>query len=140
CKIPECMIACPYGAIRRDVDGQVHILPQNCVGCNQCEAACPYGVIRMADPEGGGVAEEDPLAFLKSIPFLNRILGRQPTGSRGDDDEDAPKSTKKKPQNLAVKCDLCAGLPFEACVYNCPCGAILRKSPERLKGSGTIMM
>jgi CRP-like cAMP-binding protein/Fe-S-cluster-containing hydrogenase component 2 len=138
CKIPECMISCPYGAIRRDVDGQVHVITNNCVGCAQCESACPYGVIRMADPEGGGINEEDPLAFLKSIPFLNRIIGRMPTVAVEDDD--GGKKTKKKPQMLAVKCDLCAGLPFEACVYNCPCGAILRKSPERLQGSDAISM
>jgi Fe-S-cluster-containing hydrogenase component 2 len=30
----------------------------------------------------------------------------------------------------AIKCDLCAGMPFEACVYNCPCSAIERVSPE----------
>ena len=31
-----------------------------------------------------------------------------------------------------IKCDLCAGLPFEACVYNCPTTAILRKEPQSL--------
>lgn len=139
CKIPECMISCPYGAIRRDVDGQVHVISNNCVGCAQCEAACPYGVIRMADPVGGGVDADDPLAFLKSIPFLNRILGRMPTATASAEDE-GDKKGKKKAALLAVKCDLCAGLPFEACVYNCPCGAIIRKSPERLQGSDAISM
>ena len=32
----------------------------------------------------------------------------------------------------AIKCDLCAGLPFEACVYNCPTYAIDRRRPEDL--------
>jgi ferredoxin len=31
-----------------------------------------------------------------------------------------------------IKCDLCAGLPFEACVYNCPTTAILRREPQSL--------
>jgi Fe-S-cluster-containing hydrogenase component 2 len=33
-----------------------------------------------------------------------------------------------------IKCDLCAGLPFEACVYNCPTTAILRREPQSLFG------
>jgi Fe-S-cluster-containing hydrogenase component 2 len=31
-----------------------------------------------------------------------------------------------------IKCDLCAGLPFEACVYNCPTTAIVRREPQSL--------
>ena len=50
------------------------------------------------------------------------------------------KNAKKKSKNTAIKCDLCAGLPFEACVYNCPCGAISRQNPEALKAIGSVTL
>lgn len=134
CKIPECMLSCKFGAIRRDVDGQIHIVVDNCVGCSICESHCPYGVIRMAHVVGAEEQEDKTLSFLKSIPFLNKMF---------KDSEPAPEEepkAKKKDKAKAIKCDLCAGLPFEACVYNCPCAAISRQSPEALKGSGTITM
>ncbi len=134
CKIPECMLSCKFGAIRRDVDGQIHIVVDNCVGCSICESHCPYGVIRMAHVIGAEEQEDKTLSFLKSIPFLNKMFkDSEPIA------EEEPK-TKKKDKAKAIKCDLCAGLPFEACVYNCPCAAISRQSPESLKGSGTITM
>ena len=33
------------------------------------------------------------------------------------------------------KCDRCEGLPFEACVYNCPCNAISRRAPSEVFGA-----
>jgi hypothetical protein len=32
----------------------------------------------------------------------------------------------KAGKNYPVKCDLCQGLPFEACVHHCPTGAVFR--------------
>ena len=74
----------------------------NCVGCAACIDACPYGVIRMVEPSG------------EASSVIN-IGG-----------EEVPVDGK------AIKCDLCAGLPFEACVYNCPTSAISRRAPEDL--------
>jgi CRP-like cAMP-binding protein len=33
CVVPDCMLACKFGAIRRDRRGQVHIDPVTCTGC-----------------------------------------------------------------------------------------------------------
>ncbi|HUR28741.1 MAG TPA: hypothetical protein VM509_11185, partial [Planctomycetota bacterium] len=38
----------------------------------------------------------------------------------------------EKVQGKSIKCDLCAGLPFEGCVYNCPTSAISRVNPADL--------
>ena len=39
---------------------------------------------------------------------------------------------RSKVDGKVIKCDLCAALPFEACVYNCPTSAIHRRRPETL--------
>ena len=66
-----------------------------------------------------------------SIPLLNKLIKpKKPEPVEAE----APKG-KQMPK--AIKCDLCAGLPFEACVYNCPCDAISRRSPEALSSIGS---
>src|SRR5690606_38952521 len=51
CDVPGCMLACAYGAIRRDRQGLVRFVHDNCVGCAKCITdGCPYGVIRMVEP------------------------------------------------------------------------------------------
>lgn len=138
CKIPECMLSCKFGAIRRDVDGQIHIVLDNCVGCNKCESHCPYGVIRMAHlltPEEREAQKEEE-SIWQSIPLLNKVY--EFNKKRKAPEESGDGDTKKKDKAKAIKCDLCSGLPFEACVYNCPCSAISRQDPTALRGIGTI--
>ncbi len=130
CKIPECMLSCNFGAIRRDKDGQIHIIVDNCTGCSKCESGCPYGVIRMAHVLTPAEQAAQQPSIWASIPLLNKLIKPKPVEVK----EEAPKG-KQMPK--AIKCDLCAGLPFEACVYNCPCDAIARRSPEALSGIGT---
>ena len=141
CKIPECMLSCKFGAIRRDVDGQIHIIVDNCVGCSMCEGGCPYGVIRMAhlitpEEEAASRAEH---SIWRQIPLVSKffdIFGRKPEAAAAAPAAEPAKAAGNK--SKAIKCDLCAGLPFEACVYNCPCGAISRQSPTELKGIGSL--
>ncbi len=135
CEIPECMMACNYGAIRRDVRGTIEFVWDNCVGCTACVAGCPYNVIRMTDPPKEDRRAESP-SILAELPLLGRLF--KPAHACGGK-SDAPASRVHKvtgrEENVAgkaVKCDLCAGLPFEACVYNCPCSAIERVAPEAL--------
>jgi len=137
CDVPECMMACEYGAIRRDVKGQINFVWDNCVGCQACTTACPYGVISMTPPPAA--AGERPRYkrhwFLQTIPFLGKYFeGLRPTGeATPPDDENPLGGLRGDPvKGKAVKCDLCAGLPFEACVYNCPTEAIGRMNPEKL--------
>ena len=77
--------------------------------------------------------------FLETIPFFGKYFaGSRPVGEpragTQDEDSEAPLGALRgdRVEGKAVKCDLCAGLPFEACVYNCPTSAILRVNPERL--------
>ena len=47
CKDPECMIGCPTGAITRDMDREVFVQENICIGCGNCAARCPWGNIAM---------------------------------------------------------------------------------------------
>lgn len=140
CEIPECMMACEYGAIRRDVQGLIRYVWDNCVGCQMCSTACPYGVISMTPPPAPGAKEPvfERHWFLQTIPFFGkRFAGSHPVAPdapapEGDDEVAVGALRGVQSRGKAVKCDLCAGLPFEACVYNCPTRAIVRMNPERV--------
>ncbi len=131
CKIPECMLGCNYGAIRRNADGQISFIMDNCTGCTACETKCPYGVIRMADFLDPATEEHAAKSFFAKLPIIGKWFEKKPEPAPIAADGAPPAPAKKKEQK-AIKCDLCAGLPFEACVYNCPCNAISRVSPEEL--------
>ena len=144
CAIPSCMAACAYGAIRRDERGVVRFVMESCVGCCKCPDACPYDVIKMTDLAHHQQAlEKKPPGLVGSL--LGLLLGRTPGGvgvagcgegvsltkyviNMGEDADDRQAAVNGK----SLKCDLCAGLPFEACVYNCPTSAIHRRTPESL--------
>lgn len=50
CSEAPCMMACPVGAIYRDVElGSVHVNKDRCMGCWMCAMVCPFGAIK-ADP------------------------------------------------------------------------------------------
>ncbi len=40
-----CEEACPVGAIKRDINGQIHIDRESCIDCGKCSRACPFGAI-----------------------------------------------------------------------------------------------
>lgn len=140
CETPQCMLSCEYGAIRRDPQGRVRFEYDNCVGCAGCIDGCPYGVIRLIESKPPPKPEPN---FFQSLPVIGKLFGtpEQPEVPQVATDESGepvkPRSVgaggKVSPVNgKTIKCDLCAGLPFEACVYNCPTTAILRKEPQDL--------
>lgn len=54
CEDPVCMIECPTGAIHRNqMEGQVIINDQTCIGCSSCANNCPYTAIRMVEIRDG---------------------------------------------------------------------------------------
>lgn len=135
CTIPECMMGCNYGAIRRDVNGAIHIILSNCTGCSACEIKCPYGVIRMATLLDPKEAEQERKGFFsRMIPLLLGKRSRPAPSQDASAGDPAEAPAKAKAEKKAIKCDLCAGLPFEACVYNCPCSAISRVDPAEIVG------
>jgi len=95
CLSPGCLSGCKKEAIRLLDDGRIHIDPERCIGCQACAKGCHFGVIEMVE------REVEPAVA-------------------GDADE----TTKKKPKKHAVKCDQCAGYAFQACVHECPTGAL----------------
>ncbi len=142
CETPGCMSKCNDGAIRRDIKGSIHFIWDNCTGCTACVMGCPYGVIRMADisQEKAAKSPYGGPGFLEGIPLFGRLLaklGNKEKEEKGELDPVAAglvsaRTGRQVKDKKAIKCDLCAGLPFEACVYNCPCGAIDRVNPEAL--------
>jgi CRP-like cAMP-binding protein/thioredoxin reductase/Fe-S-cluster-containing hydrogenase component 2 len=108
CENPLCMLDCPPDAIVRDPRGEVYI-KSNCIGCGNCERNCPYDNIFM-------VHKEPKRSVFSWITALFR------------------KSKEEIEQTVAVKCDLCRGLPGgPACVRGCPTGAAIRLTPEEYR-------
>ncbi|MCG3136152.1 MAG: hypothetical protein HMLKMBBP_03992 [Planctomycetes bacterium] len=138
CRVPDCMLACKFGAIRRDRRGRVNIDPEACTGCSLCEPACPYGTIHMQSLIGESSAKvvATPMQqLLSTMPVIGKWFApkkRLPVVP--DAAGAAPAKEEKGAKALAVKCDLCAGRGDMACIYNCPCGAIERIDPEVLLG------
>jgi Fe-S-cluster-containing dehydrogenase component/CRP-like cAMP-binding protein len=138
CETPQCMLSCEYGAIRRDPQGRVRFEYDSCVGCAGCIEGCPYGVIRLVEPKP--LPERKP-SFFQTLPIIGKLF-EDPAPPTNAEETDQDKDIK--PRSLGaggkvspvggktIKCDLCAGLPFEACVYNCPTTAIVRKEPQSL--------
>ncbi len=140
CETPQCMLSCDYSAIRRDAQGRVRFEYDMCVGCAGCIDGCPYGVIRLVEKKPA----PPPPTLLQSLPLIGRLFGAPVPAAQqaaealdGDGVPVKPRSigaggTASPVNGKTIKCDLCAGLPFEACVYNCPTTAILRKEPQDL--------
>jgi Fe-S-cluster-containing dehydrogenase component len=109
CQNPACMIDCPTGAIGRDPRGEVFIREDLCIGCGNCAKGCPWDNIQMAPRQAAGI-----FAGILSVARPGKA---------------APTSADL----VAVKCDLCSGLPEgPACVAACPTQAIARIQPNDL--------
>jgi CRP-like cAMP-binding protein/ferredoxin-like protein FixX len=151
CKVPDCMLACKFGAIRRDRKGQVQVDSDVCTGCALCEPACPYGTIHMQSLVGGeGVstkASAGPVKnLLQSLPLVGKLLWRGkaipahtgaitpelPPGAAAPTAPAPAEKGERKKLRQAVKCDLCSGRSDMACIASCPCGAIERIDPSHL--------
>lgn len=49
CEQPDCLPACPTGALVLTKEGNVKVNHEDCIGCEACVEACPYDGIWM-DP------------------------------------------------------------------------------------------
>ncbi len=147
CETPECMSACNDGAIRRRVDGLIDFIWDNCTGCKACAKACPFDVIRIVRyPLEDEVLQRRELPFRSLFETLERAV-KGPECSWTDRLDgwwkrhlaprvpDCEHETSEYSENVvkglkAVQCDHCYGLGYQACVFNCPCDAIHRRTPE----------
>lgn len=129
CETPGCMMSCNYGAIRRDSQGLIRFVWDNCVGCAECTKGCPYDVIRLTEPPDPDAKESG--SWLGKLPLLGNLFS-QPASRAPLTAAERGYYKEQEVKGKAVKCDRCEGLPFEACVYNCPCGAIERVPPSMI--------
>ena len=117
CEDPVCLL-CSVNGIVREPDGEIRIVPDNCIGCGACAERCPYDNIQMhelAGHEGG---------------FLSKLFHRT----------QEPSAEEALKQRIAVKCDLCAGYDYYACVHACPVGAAMRVDPVEVFGRSDLLI
>jgi len=117
CEDPVCLL-CSVNGIVREPDGEIRIVPDNCIGCGACAERCPYDNIQMHEL----VEQEEG--------FFSKLLHRKDESSAED----------QLAQKIAVKCDLCAGYDYYACVHACPVGAAMRVDPVEVFGRGDVLI
>lgn len=55
CENAPCMSACPVNAISKRNDSMIFVDENICIGCRECVLACPFGAVRMAPVEEGRI-------------------------------------------------------------------------------------
>lgn len=53
CENAPCMAACPVKAIVHRDENMIFVDESKCIGCRECVLACPFGAVRMAPDEDG---------------------------------------------------------------------------------------
>jgi CRP-like cAMP-binding protein/Fe-S-cluster-containing hydrogenase component 2 len=109
CEDPVCLL-CSVNGIVREPNGEIRIVPDNCIGCGACAERCPYGNIQMHPRKA---EDAHPVR-----DFVSNLF-------RHDGDAEGHVVIDR----VAEKCDLCAGYPDYACVHACPVGAAMRVDP-----------
>ena len=117
CEDPVCLL-CSVNGIVREPDGEIRIVPDNCIGCGACAERCPYDNIQMHE-----LAEQRE-------GFLSKLLHRK----------QEPSAEEQLKLKIAVKCDLCAGYDYYACVHACPVGAAMRVDPVEVFGRTDLLI
>lgn len=115
CREPTCMIGCPTGAIKRDLNGEVYHTDA-CIGCGNCARRCPFGNISIVEVGAGRRR-----AAAKKGGWLKALLS---PGAKGEE------AVEPEVRRRAVKCDLCMGYDYIGCEHNCPTGAIMSVKPS----------
>jgi Fe-S-cluster-containing hydrogenase component 2 len=136
CEFALCARVCPTNAIERDPDsGGVFIDYEKCIRCGRCgnpEQGCPYGSIQIVpatEVAANGRSHHGEHGASRRNSLGSKLLRAFSVFSvpsvmkaTAEAHAESPRTGKHYP----VKCDLCHGLPFEACVHHCPTGAVFR--------------
>jgi CRP-like cAMP-binding protein/Fe-S-cluster-containing hydrogenase component 2 len=125
CEDPVCLL-CSVNGIVREPDGEIRIVPDNCIGCGACAARCPYGNIQMHDR--GKKFEHTGFSLFDLLGIERKHRGAEPLFEEHHRDR------------IAVKCDLCAGYSYYACVHACPVGAAFRINPVETFGQSDLVI
>ena len=120
CEDPVCLL-CSVNGIVREPDGEIRIVPDNCIGCGACAERCPYDNIQMHELDA------------KAEGILSNLFHRK----KHEPESEAVEQLGPK---IAVKCDLCAGYDYYACVHACPVGAAMRVDPVEVFGRGDLLI
>jgi CRP-like cAMP-binding protein/Fe-S-cluster-containing dehydrogenase component len=131
CEDALCMRVCPTVAIERDLTtGGVAIDYAKCIKCGRCadpSQGCPYDSIRIVPT---AEVQLSALGARRSVRALANRLTERLTSALAGAERRAPsaesRSEARQGTRYPVKCDLCQGKPFEACVHHCPTGAVFR--------------
>ena len=127
CEDPVCLM-CSVNGIVREPDGEIRIVPDNCIGCGACAERCPYGNINMYPR-----VKQRSNRWGKLLSFFKGEIETQ-------DDDEFIHSSEVKGNRIAVKCDLCAGYSDYACVTACPVGAAMRINPVEVFGRSDVVV
>lgn len=128
CEDPVCLL-CSVNGIVREPDGEIRIVPDNCIGCGACAERCPYGNINM---HWRDKSRETAGRGRRLLSFF--------TGIQESQEDEHIHSTEVKGNRVAVKCDLCAGYKDYACVTACPVGAAMRINPVEVFGRNDVVI
>ncbi|MGH2703308.1 MAG: cyclic nucleotide-binding domain-containing protein, partial [Actinomycetota bacterium] len=127
CDDPVCLM-CSVNGIVREPDGEIRIVPENCIGCGACAERCPYGNINMYPR-----IKQRSNRWHKLLSFFTGEMETQ-------DDDEFIHSSEVKGNRIAVKCDLCSGYSDYACVTACPVGAAMRINPVEVFGRSDVVV
>jgi Fe-S-cluster-containing hydrogenase component 2 len=124
CEDPVCLM-CSVNGIQREPDGEIRIVPDNCIGCGACATRCPYDNIQMHRRD----EKRHPFRDLFEV-IPEQKFEKEPTDPFRHETKD----------RMAVKCDLCAGYDYYACVHACPTGAAMRIDPVEAFGRRDLVI
>jgi carbon-monoxide dehydrogenase iron sulfur subunit len=125
CENPECLPACPVGAITKDAKtGYVFIDSETCTGCRKCIKACPFDAI-VPSPNRKKAIKCDMCVHLLAKGELPACVDACPTNALvfGADGENSG-AVASDPHSMVygIDADLCKGCGI--CLKNCPVDAI----------------
>ena len=126
CEDPVCLL-CSVNGIVREPDGEIRIVPDNCIGCGACAERCPYGNIQMHDRD-------------KKSNTAGSACSTCSASSRKPKEAELGAMPEQHRDRIAVKCDLCAGYTYYACVHACPVGAAFRIDPVETFGRSDLVI